>query len=104
MALTDEQIANIASTPCAVVGSYVHTFARAIESAACAERDARIAELEAMLRAEADARRAEINARLELERQLAEARNQALEDAANLFLSQDRFSAAGLIRAMKEQT
>lgn len=31
--LTDEQIATIASTPCAVVGSYVHTFARAIEAA-----------------------------------------------------------------------
>ena len=31
--LTDEQIAKIASTPCAVVGSYVHTFARAIEAA-----------------------------------------------------------------------
>ena len=31
--LTDEQIAKIASTPAAVVGSYVHTFARAIESA-----------------------------------------------------------------------
>jgi hypothetical protein len=31
--LTDEEIAKIASTPCAVVGSYVHTFARAIEAA-----------------------------------------------------------------------
>ena len=31
--LTDEEIAAIASTPCAVVGSYVHTFARAIERA-----------------------------------------------------------------------
>ena len=31
--LTDEQIAKIASTPAAVVGSYVHTFARAIEAA-----------------------------------------------------------------------
>lgn len=31
--LTDERIAEIASTPCAVVGSYVHTFARAIERA-----------------------------------------------------------------------
>ena len=31
--LTDEEIAEIASTPCAVVGSYVHTFARAIEQA-----------------------------------------------------------------------
>ena len=30
--LTDEQIAEIASTPCAVAGSYVHTFARAIEA------------------------------------------------------------------------
>lgn len=31
--LTDEEIAKIASTPCAVVGSYVHTFARAVEAA-----------------------------------------------------------------------
>jgi hypothetical protein len=31
--LTDEQIATIASTPCAVVGSYVHAFARAVERA-----------------------------------------------------------------------
>jgi len=31
--LTDEQIAEIASTPAAIVGSYVHTFARAIEAA-----------------------------------------------------------------------
>ena len=31
--LTDGQIAEIAATPCAVVGSYVHTFARAIEAA-----------------------------------------------------------------------
>ena len=31
--LTDEEIAAIASKPCAVVGSYVHTFARAIERA-----------------------------------------------------------------------
>jgi len=31
--LTDEQIAEIAATPCAVAGSYVHTFARAIEAA-----------------------------------------------------------------------
>lgn len=31
--LTDSEIANIASTPCAIVGSYVHTFARAIEQA-----------------------------------------------------------------------
>ena len=31
--LTDEEIAKIASTPAAVVGSYVHTFARAIEAA-----------------------------------------------------------------------
>jgi hypothetical protein len=31
--LTDEEISKIASTPCAVVGSYVHTFARAIEAA-----------------------------------------------------------------------
>jgi hypothetical protein len=31
--LTDEQIAQIASTPCAVVGSYVYDFARAIERA-----------------------------------------------------------------------
>ena len=30
--LTDEEITVIASTPCAVVGSYVHTFARAIEA------------------------------------------------------------------------
>ena len=30
--LTDEEIAKIASTPAAVVGSYVHTFARAIEA------------------------------------------------------------------------
>ena len=30
--LTDEQIAEIAATPCAVAGSYVHTFARAIEA------------------------------------------------------------------------
>jgi hypothetical protein len=32
VSLTDEEIAEIASTPCAVVGSYVHTFARAIET------------------------------------------------------------------------
>ena len=31
--LTDEEIAEIAATPCAVAGSYVHTFARAIERA-----------------------------------------------------------------------
>jgi len=31
--LTDEESAKIASTPAAVVGSYVHTFARAIERA-----------------------------------------------------------------------
>ena len=31
--LTYEQIAEIASTPAAIVGSYVHTFARAIEAA-----------------------------------------------------------------------
>ena len=31
--LSDEQIAKIASTPAAVIGSYVHTFARAIEAA-----------------------------------------------------------------------
>lgn len=31
--LTDEEIKNIASTPAAIVGSYVHTFARAIEAA-----------------------------------------------------------------------
>ena len=31
--LTDKEIAAIASTPCAVVGSYVHTFARALERA-----------------------------------------------------------------------
>lgn len=30
--LTEEQIAEIAATPCAVAGSYVHTFARAIEA------------------------------------------------------------------------
>lgn len=30
--LTDEDIVRIASTPCAVVGSYVHTFARAAEA------------------------------------------------------------------------
>ena len=30
--LTDEEIAEIAATPCAVAGSYVHTFARAIEA------------------------------------------------------------------------
>ena len=34
--LTDDRIALIASTPCAVVGSYVHAFARDIERA-CAE-------------------------------------------------------------------
>lgn len=32
MALSDADIARIASTPCAVAGSYVHTFARAIEA------------------------------------------------------------------------
>jgi hypothetical protein len=47
--LTDEQIAKIASTPCAVVGSYVHTFARAIESAATAPLLERIAGLERQL-------------------------------------------------------
>jgi len=30
--LTDEEIAEIAATPCAVVGSYVHAFARALET------------------------------------------------------------------------
>lgn len=30
--LSDADIARIASTPCAVAGSYVHTFARAIEA------------------------------------------------------------------------
>ena len=32
MALSDADIARIAATPCAVAGSYVHTFARAIEA------------------------------------------------------------------------
>lgn len=35
--LSDARIAEIASTPCAVVGSYVHTFARAIEAAILAK-------------------------------------------------------------------
>ena len=35
--LTDDEISKIASTPCAVVGSYVHTFARAIEAAVLAK-------------------------------------------------------------------
>lgn len=56
-------------------------FAEQIESAACEERDARIAELEAELRAEADRRRAEIQERERLEQQLAEARRKATEDA-----------------------
>lgn len=30
--LTDEDILEIASTPCAILGSYVHSFARAIEA------------------------------------------------------------------------
>ena len=47
--LTDEEIAKIASTPCAVVGSYVHTFARAIEAAATEPLLQRIAELERQL-------------------------------------------------------
>jgi len=36
--LTDAEIATIASTPAAVIGSYVHTFARAIEQAVLAKR------------------------------------------------------------------
>lgn len=64
-------------------------FARAIEAAACAERDKRIAELEERNRdLHEDVQRFkkhalnEKAARLELERQLEEARNEALEEAA----------------------
>lgn len=32
MALSDADIVRIAATPCAVAGSYVHTFARAVET------------------------------------------------------------------------
>jgi hypothetical protein len=35
--LTDGQIESIAATPCAIPGTYVHTFARAIESAVRAQ-------------------------------------------------------------------
>ena len=50
MALSDADIARIiAATPCAVVGSYVHTFARAIEADVRAQDEALILQmLEAM--------------------------------------------------------
>lgn len=46
MALSDADIARIiAATPCAVVGSYVHTFARAIEADVRAQDEALIRQL-----------------------------------------------------------
>lgn len=43
--LSDADISRIASTPCAVPGSYVHTFARAIESDVRAQDTALIRQL-----------------------------------------------------------
>lgn len=45
MALSDADIVRIAATPCAVAGSYVHTFARAVEAEVRARDEALIRQL-----------------------------------------------------------
>ena len=108
--LTDEQIATAFKA-----NNNLRDFVDAIESAACAERDKRIVELEERNRdLYEDVQRFkehalnEKAARLELERQLEEARKDALEEAAKVCEGiadsnkwSDAATAAAAIRALK---
>jgi uncharacterized protein (DUF3084 family) len=112
--LTDEQIAKIASTPCAVVGSYVHTFARSIEAAATeplleriAQKQSRIDQLLQEVAAGADAEATQRERIAGLERQLEQAQKDAaryrwlrdskIEDDAQEWLCAGVFDMGGVV-------
>ena len=77
--LTDEQIDEIAVAELGleVDQDEMNGFARAIEAAACAERDARIAELEDLSRQLCEQAEVAENAYRKIERQLEDARTEA---------------------------